>query len=280
MPELPEVETIASDLLAAGLVGVQIVEARVFWERTVAMPTVDQFCKKIAGQKICGISRRGKFLVFSLSKDTLLVHLRMTGKFSIISSDNLEKHSHERVQLWLADRRVLSYQDQRKFGKMYLLNNPEEILGNIGLEPLSDQFTLIAFLSMLKGHKSQIKPFLLNQKYIAGLGNIYVDEALWEAKIAPQRTIDTLSKKELKLLHHAIQAVLIRAIAHKGTSLGTHRGNYYSASGRQGQNQTRLNVFRLDNKPCPRCGHLIRKIIVAQRGTHYCPHCQEVGNQP
>lgn len=274
MPELPEVETIVREMREASLIGLQIVKAIVFWDRSIANQISSQFSQKIVSQHILDIQRRGKFLVFALTHDTLLVHLRMTGKF-LIAKRECEPHPHERVRLYLSDKRILRYEDQRKFGKWYLTCNPEQYLNILGLEPLSKDFTVTSFKKCLTGHKRMIKPFLLDQHYIAGLGNIYVDEALWLAKIHPLRSIETLKEKEIAKLHDAIIHVLKKGIENIGTSLGAARANYFSVSGRRGNNQQSLNVFRRDGLPCPRCHTIIQKIVVAQRGTHFCPICQK-----
>lgn len=274
MPELPEVETIVREMRDLNLIGLEIERAVVFWERTIAQQIPKAFCQRIAHQTILDIKRRGKYLVFSLTKDTLLVHLRMTGKF-LIANGELPPHSHERVRLYLSDGRILRYEDQRKFGKWYLCSDPEELLQNIGIEPLSDEFTLNAFKEILEGRQRQIKPFLLDQQFIAGLGNIYADEALWAAKIHPMRRVQSLTEKEIKELHKAIIVVLQNGVDNIGTSLGAARANYYSVSGRRGDNQQKLKVFRREGLPCSRCHTIIKKIVVAQRGTHFCPHCQK-----
>ncbi len=274
MPELPEVETILTELQSSDIVGKKINAVRVFWPRTIATHAVEDFCQQIVHQTIQSISRRGKYLVFTLSTHTLLVHLRMTGKFTL-SRPPLEPRAHERVQLELNDGRFLRYEDQRKFGKWDLVVDPTEKLASLGLEPLSKAFTLTALKDLLQSHATQIKPFLLNQKYIAGLGNIYVDEALWEAKIHPKRAAQSLSFQEIKALHTAIPKVLHGGIAHMGTSLGSKNANYFSVSGRRGGNQHQLNVFRRDGLLCPRCQAPIQKITLAQRGTHFCLHCQK-----
>jgi len=275
MPELPEVETITREMREAHLEGKTIVEVQIFWPRSLAPPDVDAFLSRITHQKITKISRRGKFLVFTLSKDTLLVHLRMTGKF-IVAIPSAEITPHERIRLRLDDGRILRYEDQRKFGKWYLLSSPEEKFAELGLEPLSKEFNLRVFQNLLKKHKTAIKSFLLNQRYISGLGNIYVDEALWEAKVHPLRHANTLSKTETSALCKAIPNVLKKGIENMGTSLGAKRANYFSVSGRRGGNQYKLNVFRRDGLPCLRCETCIIKIVVAQRGTHICPNCQKL----
>lgn len=274
MPELPEVETIVRELCESNLIGVKITDVKVYWPRTIAMPEVSQFCDQIINQSIVRISRRGKFIVITLSNDTLLIHLRMTGKLTI-SSQMREVSSHERVRLLLNDGRYLHYEDQRKFGKWYLLSSPEQKFKMLGLEPLSKDFTLKAFQKLFAKSSQQIKPFLLNQRYIAGLGNIYVDEALWESKIHPTRKVNSLNSEEVVALHRAISHVLRKGVANMGTTLGSMQANYFSVSGRRGGNQTQLKVFRRDGLLCPRCQTKIIKITVAQRGTHICPICQK-----
>ncbi len=274
MPELPEVETIVQELRASQLIGRKIGKVTVSWPRTIATPSVDDFCSQLHNQVILQISRRGKFIVFTLSKGTLLVHLRMTGKFTL-TKEKRAVSSHERVRLELDDGHFLYYEDQRKFGKWYLLTDPELKFQELGIEPLSKDFTLQAFQKLIKKSSQQIKPFLLNQRHIVGLGNIYVDEALWEAKIHPARKADSLTSVEIKALHRAIPHVLKQGIAHMGTSLGSTQANYYSVSGRRGGHQTQLKVFRRETLPCPRCGTTIIKITLAQRGTHLCPNCQK-----
>lgn len=273
MPELPEVETIVREMAEVNLVGSVIDSAKVYWPRTIEILAPDDFCKLISGQTIKNIGRRGKFLVFTLTKNILLVHLRMTGKFFLVDFKT-SPTSHERVRLIFTDGRALRFEDQRKFGRWYLIS-PEDITKlKLGLEPLSSEFTLKAFKNCIKGHTAQIKPFLLNQRYIAGLGNIYVDEVLWEAKIHPKTPLNYLTKEDVTSLYHAIPIILYRGISNMGTTLGSHQANYFSVSGRRGSNQHQLRVFRQEGHPCPRCKTTIIKIIVAQRGTHLCPKCQ------
>lgn len=272
MPELPEVETIVQELNQSHLAGKNILQAEIFWNRTIATPTIQQFLQIIQKQKILKICRQGKYIVFHLSEGYLLVHLRMTGKFLF----TLPTH-HERVRLFLDDGRILYYADQRKFGRFYLVKTLDQVK-NIGIDPLSKTFTFDTLKSFLNGHSRQLKPFLLDQKYISGLGNIYVDEALWEAQLNPQRVSNTLTDREIQGLYEAIPKVLKKGIKNLGTSLGAHRANYFSVTGRRGGNQYKLNVFRRDGDPCPRCGQTILKLKVAQRGTHICPHCQKLGS--
>ena len=274
MPELPEVETVARDLRRSGLEGRTVAGASVHWHRTVAGLSPSEFTQALVGRRIERIWRRAKYVVFDLSGDLfLLVHLRMTGRFELGDRDTAAD-PHERLTLELDDGRRVRFLDSRKFGRWTLTANPERILDRLGPEPLSRVFTRSRFAASLKAHRRQIKPLLLDQAFLAGLGNIYADEALWEARLNPQRVASTLSRVEADRLHDAICTVLRRGIGNFGTSLGTGRANFYSVAGRRGRNQDGLKVFRRDGSPCPRCGTTIERIVVAQRGTHLCPACQ------
>lgn len=272
MPELPEVETIVQELKAAGLQGLKINRTSVYWNRSLADQDPISFLKLVSNQHILDISRKGKFIVFTLTDRELLVHLRMTGKFYLDLNDS-PPHPHERIRVYLSDGRILHYEDQRKFGKWYIAHT-QEILAKIGIDPLTSAFSLEVFKRLLKQSKRMIKPFLLDQQHIAGIGNIYADEALWDAKIHPARLAHTLTMHEIESLHQAIQRVLKSGVENTGTTLGNARANYFSVSGRRGSHQHHLNVFRRQGMPCPRCGTLIQKIVLAQRGTHLCPKCQ------
>lgn len=273
MPELPEVETIVRELGESHIIGKKVTHATVYWPRTVATQEPKEFAARIVGQTIKSVSRRGKFIVIGLDKDVLLIHLRMTGKLSYTKSREV-KSSHERLQLGLSDGRMLHYEDQRKFGKWYLLKSAEEKFAELGLEPLSDEFTFEAFKGRIKKSSVGIKAYLLNQKHVVGLGNIYVDEALWESKIHPMQSVNSLSAANLKALYPAIIKVLKTGVSNHGTTLGNANANYFSVSGHKGGNQTHLKVFRREGESCPRCGTELIKLIVAQRGTHICPTCQ------
>ena len=277
MPELPEVQTIVNDLNAANIAGKTIMGAKVFWSRTIAEPSARAFCSRIKGKKISAIRRRGKFIVFDFNKkDHMLLHLRMSGRLHLVPCD-LPRKKHEHVILSFKDGRQLRFHDTRKFGRFYLISDDEKILGRLGPEPLASSFTLNIFARSLSARKRLLKPLLLDQTFIAGLGNIYVDEALWESKIDPRRIAASLSKSEIRALHRAIPRVLKRGLKNLGTSLGTGKTNFYSIAKHQGRNRDELKVFRRTDQPCPRCQATIRRIIVGQRSTHICPKCQKTG---
>ena len=276
MPELPEVQTVVNDLNAAGLAGTVITGARVFWPRTIATPGIRSFYRQMKGKKISAIWRRGKFLVFDFTGGhSMLIHLRMSGRIHLVSADT-ERLKHEHVIISLEDGRQLRFHDTRKFGRVYLVNNPEKILGKLGLEPLEPAFTAASLIKRLKSKKRLLKPLLLDQTFIAGLGNIYVDEALWEAGIHPCRIASTLTDSEIKTLHRAIPRVLKRGLKNLGTSLGTGKANFYSIARQKGRNRDELKVFRRTGLPCPRCKTTIEKIMVGQRATHICQTCQKI----
>ncbi len=271
MPELPEVETIAKDLAKAGIINSKIEGVEVRNRSTIGGPSVEAFRDRLLGNAILKVSRRGKWLVLSLQKGFLLIHLRMTGRFNIsLKKELFIKHEH--IVLDFTNGMQLRFHDTRKFGRWYLVDSPEEITCHLGPEPF--EWNAADFTSALKSKNRQLKPLLLDQEFIAGLGNIYVDEALWEAKLHPQAVSSTISPKQAESLFKAIQKVLQRGIDTSGTSLGNGQSNYYRLEGTQGKHQTKLNVFRLTNKPCKRCRTLIKRIVVAQRSTHFCPYCQ------
>lgn len=276
MPELPEVESIASQLRDAHVEGTTICKVKVHWSRTVSKMDVGEFIKRLINQKIVAITRRGKYLRFKLSNHaSLFVHFKMTGRFKIgIAPTELEPH--ERITLELDDGRTLQYLDTRKFGRWVLADKEEAVVGKLGPEPLDLSFTEEEFAARISKKKRQLKPLLLDQSFIAGLGNIYVDEALWRAQLHPKTIGNTLSKQQSKKLLQAIRFVLTRGLKSQGTTLGSAKTNFYLPDGSKGKHQTILDVFRKTGLPCPRCGTTIVRIIVAQRSTHLCPHCQKV----
>ena len=274
MPELPEVQTVVDDLNAANVAGRVITEARVFWEKTVATHTPADFCKAIRNRQIAAISRRGKFIIFHLGPEMdLLVHLRMTGRF-VLAPAGLRRTRHDHLVFRLNDGRQLRFYDTRKFGRVFLTTDFQEVTGHLGPEPLSTDFTAKRLAAMLAGRQRQLKPLLLDQTFIAGLGNIYVDEALWEARLHPQSNSASLSTEQAVVLHRSIRKALRQGLKNSGTSLGSGKANFYSLERKSGRNRSFLKVFRRTGKPCPRCKRLVERLIVGQRSTHICVHCQ------
>lgn len=300
MPELPEVETTVRDLRPQ-LVGRTIRRAAVTWDRTVAHPAPKAFKREIVGYTITGISRRGKYLVFALDRtppspapvDTsarqtreasaayitpppakfLLVHLRMTGQFGF-HEPKVKRDKHQHVHLLLDDGRELRFHDFRKFGRWWLVDDPELVVGKLGPEPLD--MTKKEFMTRLRARRGHIKPLLLNQAFVAGVGNIYADESLWYAKLHPLRDAATLTDKEATDLYNAIRRVFRKAIGVGGTSFDA---TYKRINGQSGEFQEDLRVVGRAGEPCYRCGTPIIKTVVGQRGTYYCPHCQRLEDE-
>jgi len=276
MPELPEVQTIVNDLNAVDLIGVPITAATVFWARTIAEPSPRLFCKRLKGRRFTAIRRRGKHLVFETDDEqTMLLHLRMSGRLHLVAAA-APRIKHEHVIIQFNDNRQLRFHDTRKFGRIHLNNDPTRILARLGPEPLEKDFTVKVLAGRLRRHRRRLKPLLLDQAFVAGLGNIYVDEALWDAKLHPNRIAAGLSANEVKALHRAIPRVLKRGLKNLGTSLGTGETNFYSVGRHRGRNKDQLRVFRRTDLPCPRCGTTIERIVVGQRSTHICNRCQKI----
>ena len=271
MPELPEVETIARQLRARGIEGRKIRSVKIAWSRTVEPMPAARFCSQLRGTTITRISRVGKWLLFSLSSGkTILIHLRMAGSFS------LEKGKYDRIILELSDGLTLYYRDTRKFGRWRLVDDPTEILEKLGPDALTRRFTLRYFTETLCRRHRAIKPLILDQSMVAGLGNIYADEALWEARIHPERRADSLKEDEVMALYEAIRHVLRIGVKNRGTSLGEGKTNYRDLDGASGGHREKVKAYGRGGAPCERCGHLLQKIVVAQRGTTFCPVCQKL----
>jgi formamidopyrimidine-DNA glycosylase len=271
MPELPEVETIARKL-TPHVVGRTFTDVEVLWSGTIDQPDVDRFEEAIIGARVVEITRRGKYLIFKLDTSyTLLVHLRMSGKFFLNTSEHFDD-PHARVRLRIDDGQWLVFSDTRKFGRFYLVDDPGEVLDGLGPEPLDPGFTVNVLAQRLEGRRGELKRLLLNQAFIAGLGNIYASEILWCARLHPQRVAGSLTHEEVQRLHEATRAVLRQSIADGGTSLDDRQ--YVYPDGGLGRHQTRLAVYDHAEEACPRCGYEIVRIVQGQRSTYFCPVCQ------
>ncbi len=276
MPELPEVQTIVDALVSAGIVGQRIRNVMVSWTKTIATSGPEQFTRLVRDKTIIGIDRRGKYIIFTLSGDIyMVVHLRMTGRFELVSSSG-SALPHVHVILQFGDGRQLLFHDTRKFGRFYVTSKIQSITGKLGPEPLSNRFTAKKLAQMFKERKRRIKPLLLDQTFIAGLGNIYVDEALWRSGIHPLQPAFNISWSRVQSLHRAIRYVLRQGLRNAGTSLGKGLGNYSGLQKARGRNSGHLKVFRRTGLPCMRCGYEIERLIVGQRGTHLCKKCQKI----
>ncbi len=264
MPELPEVETIARRLKPQ-LEGRTIRSTRLLWKRTLAAPSSKLFASRINGQKILDVRRRAKFLQLQLSSDYLFIHLRMSGDMSV-QGPRYEPAKHDRLLVNLSGGKCLVFNDTRKFGRVWLTDNPEEVIGNLGPEPFDPAFTPHVLFSRLQSRHRQIKPLLLDQSFLAGMGNIYTDEALHLAGIHPLQESDKISLKKAEILFDAIRSVLEAGIEHNGATIDwVYRG---------GEFQNYFRVYGRTGEPCPVCGTTIERITVGQRGTHFCPRCQ------
>jgi formamidopyrimidine-DNA glycosylase len=278
MPELPEVETVVRRL-RPDMVGRTFTRVHVTWPRAVATGA-DQLRRALPGHQVTALERRGKFLLFELvgampghagraeggePAGVLLIHLRMTGRLNV-EAPGAAAGRLTRVAFELDDGRALHFDDARKFGRVFFVPRAEMVTGALGPEPLAEDFTLAAFRRLLAGRARQLKPLLLDQTFLAGLGNIYADEVLYRARLHPLRRTDTLSPEETRRLHRAIRDTLRRAIEHHGTSFDwAYAGGNY---------QELLNVYDRAGQPCPRCGTPVERTVVGQRGTYFCPECQ------
>lgn len=269
MPELPEVETIRRQLCAAGVPGRVIENVSILWPRTVAPQSVDSFCRKLCGCSIEAVSRHGKWLIFELDDiDNLLVHLRMTGGF-YLSEGLVTAGPHDRAVFQLSGGLNLHFRDPRKFGRMRLGAFPT------GLGPDALEITPRPFFQTLEKSKRMLKPLLLDQSFVAGIGNIYADEALFAARLRPERNASTLSDDEKLALYYGITHVIRTAVENGGTSLGDGQGNYTDLNGNSGGHSEKAKVYGRAGQPCVECGAPLEKIILAQRTTVFCPHCQK-----
>jgi len=277
MPELPEVETIARSLCSgerhAGLTVLdqRVISGKVLWERTLENISPAKFKARIIGQVVKNVSRRGKFLVFTLSKGTLLMHLRMSGDLRV--EEGFEKtgievplQPHDLLVLYFESGQRLAFNNPRKFGRVWLTDTPEKFLGGLGPEPFDPILTEETFFGMLQAHRRMLKPLLMDQHFLAGMGNIYTDEALFRAQLHPRIVSNMINELQSAQLLQEIRNVLQEGIERNGASIDwVYRG---------GDFQNDFKVYGRKGEPCPRCGAEIMRILVGQRGTHICPQCQ------
>ncbi len=277
MPELPEVETIVRALKHGGrggesILGRRIDSAELLWRRTLAIPSPDLFLQDILSRQIQDVSRRGKFVVIHLDKRALLIHLRMSGDLRVDLPPLSNPQYHDRLLLNFKDGSRLAFNDTRKFGRVWLLKSTESVFSSLGFEPFDEQLTDERFFSGLQKKKKQIKSLLLDQSFLAGLGNIYTDESLHRAGIHPLRLANSLTEEEAFRLLLSIRVILKDGIDRNGASIDwVYRG---------GDFQNNFRVYQRTGEPCSVCGTRIERIVVGQRGTHFCPKCQpeEVGS--
>ena len=254
MPELAEVETIVRALTAGGrggvsILGCSIVQAALFWERTLATPDPSHFLSRLPGQRIESIGRRAKFVVIELSRDFLIIHLRMSGDLRVENNQD-------------------SVNDPRKFGRVWLTETPDDVLGALGPEPFDESLTPKILQQMLHERRRLLKPLLMDQHFLAGLGNIYTDESLFSAQLHPLMLSDQVTPRQAENLLTAIRSVLMDGIQRNGASIDwVYRG---------GDFQNNFKVYQRNGEPCYNCGTIIERMTVGQRGTHFCPTCQRL----
>jgi formamidopyrimidine-DNA glycosylase len=274
MPELPEVETVRKTLELL-VIGKKIKGVSVFWPKMIKHPEeTDEFIHSLKGQEILEMGRRGKFLIFYLNEVSLVSHLRMEGKYGLYDEhDPVEKHTH--VIFHFTDGTELRYRDVRKFGTMHLYKKGEELLHRpliqLGAEPFDKNFTVQYLQQKLKKTDRIVKAALLDQSVLVGLGNIYVDEALFRAGIHPDRKAKSLTRKEMIELHRCIIETLKEAVEMGGSTIRS----YVNSQGQMGMFQQNLFVYSRKDEDCRLCGTPIEKKVSAGRGTHYCPRCQK-----
>ena len=280
MPELPEVETVRR-LIRPRIVGKEIERAHVAWERTLGGRSRRSFQDAVRGARFVDVGRRAKYLVLELARGrsvvgALVVHLRMTGRLTVVDRDEA-RGPWVRVAFDLVGDGRLEFTDVRKFGRVVFCEDPAEVFPDLGPEPLGPAFTADWFVRELRSRRRMLKPLLLDQAFVAGLGNIYVDEALHQARLHPETGSQRVSPAKARALHGAIRSTLEAAIEREGSSFDTF---YRTPEGQPGSYQHQFLVYGRDGEPCRTCGRTITKLVVAQRGTHVCTRCQPRARRP
>jgi formamidopyrimidine-DNA glycosylase len=271
MPELPEVETVARDLRPL-ITGATIVDATTSWARTLRGMTPEDFADGVAGRRIEGVGRRAKQIVVDLDDGSFLtIHLKMTGQLFVVPQGG-PPDPYVRLVLALEDGREIRFRDIRKFGKIGLyVAARDDPFARIGPEPLGDAFTVAVFRRRIRARKGRLKPLLLDQSFVAGVGNIYADEALWAARLHPLRTARTLRPADERRLWLEVRRILTEAVVRRGSSIDD-----YTAPDGDGEMQDHLAVYQRTGQPCLRCGRPIKRIVVGARATHFCSWCQRL----
>lgn len=272
MPELPEVETIVRSLRSGGMTGEPIIDRQIrsvdlFNPNTLVYDGTPEDCSRaLEGVRILSVDRRAKYIRIATDSPGILIHLRMSGDLRC-EPDEGELRTHDRMVFHFTDGTRLVFNDVRKFGRIWVTEDPGSVLAGLGVEPLGEEFTSEWLAAGLSGQRRVIKAILLDQSFIAGIGNIYADESLFDAGILPMRTGDSLTGEECGRLRDSIRRTLELAIEHNGSSFDwAYKGGHF---------QNEFRVYHRKGEPCPCCGTPIEKITLAQRGTHYCPNCQK-----
>jgi len=276
MPELPEVETVARDLRRhllpeGGGSGPVITGARVAWPGTLRDGDPPSFAAGVAGRRIEAVGRRGKQLILDLDGGAFLtVHLKMTGQLFVVPA-GVPHDPYERLALALDDGRDIRFRDVRKFGRVGLYAADDDPFDGLGPEPLDPRFTLRVFRSLVRRRRARLKPLLVDQAFVVGVGNIYADEALWRSKLHPLRSATTLRPRDERALYRNVVGILSEAVERRGSSIDD-----YTAPDGDGEMQERLDVYQRTGQPCRRCGRPIRRIVIGIRATHFCTFCQRL----
>lgn len=272
MPELPEVQAVVNHYKPVFLKQkIERISNPNSYSKVFATHTLPKLNKNVGGQLIKDVFRRGKYIVLQTEKGYLCIHLRMTGQLQE-GLDSFVADKHCSFAIHLNKGKTIYFKDYRKFGRLYYYSTLDTLNAKLGVEPFSTEFSFVYVAGILKKSTGMIKPLLLNQKYIAGLGNIYVDEALWLAKIHPKKKSNSISKTKVKVLTRSIPDILKKAIDFNGTTII----NFSYGNEVPGDFKQFLNVFGKEGSSCPRCNRPIKKMYVAQRGTHICPYCQRL----
>lgn len=272
MPELPEVETIRQDLIKK-IIGKKILEAEILTEMIIKRPSRKEFEKIIQNKIISDINRRGKYLILTLDPDYFIVmHLKLTGVL-IYQPREKSLFKETRVIFHLNDDHNLLFNDQRKFGEINLVKDPLELKGiaKLGPEPFSEDFTIAKFKKNIATKSTRIKSLLLDQTFLAGIGNIYANEALFFAGIDPQKKAREIPEEKVSLLYEGIKKILKQAIQSRGSSID----NYRDLNGNKGGFEKKLLVYGRTGEPCPKCKNKIVRTVIGGRGTFHCPSCQK-----
>jgi formamidopyrimidine-DNA glycosylase len=282
MPELPEVETVARDLRPR-ILGATVSGARCTWARTLRTHAPEAFAAAVTGRRVEAVGRRAKLIVVELSgAAALTIHLKMTGQLFVVVGD-APVDPYVRLVLELADGREVRFRDIRKFGKIGLYARDPvtgelvtevggtAVFGAFGPEPLDDAFTVREFRRRLRRRSGRLKPLLLDQSFVAGVGNIYADEALWAARLHPLRPVATLRPPDERRLYLSLRTILAEAVERRGSSIDD-----YTAPDGDGSMQERLQVYQRTGEPCPRCGRPVKRIVIGARSTHFCSWCQRL----
>ena len=273
MPELPEVETVVRSLRTGGMTGEPIIDRQIcsvdcFNSKTLIFDGGTEACSRtLCGQHVLSADRRAKYIRIATENYRILIHLRMSGDLRCEPESAGELRPHDRLVFHCADGMRLVFNDVRKFGRVWVTDDPDSVLSGLGVEPLGETFTAEWLVKKLEGQRRAVKTVLLDQSVIAGIGNIYADESLFDAGILPTRPAGSLSPAECGRLRDSIRKTLEHAIAQNGSSFDwAYKGGHF---------QNEFRVYQRKGEPCPVCGTPIERIVLGQRGTHFCPKCQK-----